>query len=159
MEEVYLALGTTIKQAGSKAAFRTVDFEANLAVAQAGLAAGARRIGLVSAMAADSRSSVFYNRVKGELEDALTNLSPETLVVARPSFLLGDRDALKQPTRYAEKAGIWLSRLFAPYIPANYQPVEAHSVALALLATVPVFQGRKVLLSGEIQQFGQNVKP
>lgn len=152
IDEVYLALGTTIKQAGSKAAFRAVDYDANLAVAQAGLTAGARRIGLVSAMAADSRSSVFYNRVKGELEDALAMLSTETLVIVRPSFLLGDRDALNQPTRYGEKIGILFSRLLAHIIPANYRPVQAHNVALALLSTVPVFHGKKVLLSGEIQR-------
>ena len=70
IDEVYLALGTTIKVAGSQAAFRAVDFDANLAVAQAARAAGARRCGLVSALGASARSAVFYSRVKGELEDA-----------------------------------------------------------------------------------------
>ena len=65
VDEVYLALGTTIKQAGSQAAFRAVDYEANLAVAKAALAAGARRAGLVSAMGADAGSRIFYSRVKG----------------------------------------------------------------------------------------------
>src|SRR5688572_1122936 len=63
VDEVYLALGTTIKVAGSQAAFRAVDLDANLAVARAAHAAGARRLGLVSAMGADSQSSLFYNRV------------------------------------------------------------------------------------------------
>jgi len=152
IDEIYLALGTTIKQAGSQEAFRAVDFDANLAVAQAGVTAGAQRIGLVSAMAANPRSSVFYNRVKGELEDALTKLSTKTLVIARPSFLLGDRDALNQPIRYGERIGIVLSRLLKHFIPADYRPVEARNVALALLSIVPVFKGKKVLLSGEIQR-------
>src|SRR4051812_17994062 len=65
MDEVYLALGTTIKVAGSQAAFRAVDYEANLAVARAALAAGAKRAGLVSAMGASARSGIFYNRTKG----------------------------------------------------------------------------------------------
>jgi uncharacterized protein YbjT (DUF2867 family) len=73
VEEVYLALGTTVKVAGSQAAFRAVDFDANLAVAGAALAAGARRCGLVSAMGANAKSSMFYNRVKGELEEALAS--------------------------------------------------------------------------------------
>src|SRR5690606_17391283 len=90
LDEAYLALGTTIKVAGSQEAFRAVDYEANLAVARAARAAGARRLGLVSAMGADARSSIFYNRVKGELEDALTALGFSTLVIARPSFLAGD---------------------------------------------------------------------
>ena len=71
LDEVYLALGTTIKVAGSQAAFRAIDFDANLAVARAAKAAGARRVGLVSAMGADARSRIFYSRVKGELEEAL----------------------------------------------------------------------------------------
>src|SRR5271156_2540161 len=86
VDEVYLALGTTIKVAGSQAAFRAVDFDANLAVARAALASGARRCGLVSAMGADAKSRVFYNRVKGELEEALAQLPFEGLVIARPSL-------------------------------------------------------------------------
>jgi uncharacterized protein YbjT (DUF2867 family) len=74
VDEVYLALGTTIKVAGSQAAFRAVDFDANLAVGRAALAAGARCCGLVSAMGANAKSGVFYNRVKGELEEALAQL-------------------------------------------------------------------------------------
>ena len=103
VDEVYLALGTTIKVAGSQAAFRAVDFDANLAVARAALAAGARRCGLVSAMGADAKSRVFYNRVKGELEEALAQLPFEGLVIARPSLLVGDRAALGQPERPLEK--------------------------------------------------------
>src|SRR4051812_9468462 len=66
VDEVYLALGTTIKVAGSQAAFRAVDFDANLAVAKAALAAGAKRAGLVSAMGASAKSGIFYSRTKGE---------------------------------------------------------------------------------------------
>lgn len=153
IDEVYLALGTTIKQAGSPSAFRAVDFDANFAVAQMALQAGARRFGLVSAMAANARSRVFYNRVKGELEEAMEALSLETLVIVRPSFLLGDREALNQPARRGEKVGIWLSERLKPLLPANYRPVEASRVARALLATVPVSRGMTVLMSGELQHF------
>lgn len=151
LDEVYLALGTTIKTAGSQAAFRAVDFDSNLAVARAALAAGARRAGLVSAMGADAKSRVFYNRVKGELEDALARLTFEGLVIARPSLLVGDREALGQPARTAEKAATAVSRLLGPLIPANYRPIAATDVARALLARVPLTEGRVVLLSGEMQ--------
>ena len=153
VDEAYLALGTTIRQAGSEAAFRAVDFDANLAVAKAALLAGAPRLGLVSSMGADARSRVFYSRVKGELEDALARLAPGTLVIARPSLLLGDRTALGQPSRAGEEIGNRIGRLVGHILPANYRPVEARRVARALLATVPVVSGRKVLLSGEIQRF------
>jgi len=151
IDEVYLALGTTIKVAGSQAAFRAVDFDANLAVARAAQAAGARRAGLVSAMGADSQSSIFYNRVKGETESALDHLRFAALVIARPSLLVGDRTALGQPERRGEKLGLQLGRWIGPLIPANYRPIRAHDVARALLRTVPVAHGTQVLLSGEMQ--------
>lgn len=151
IDEVYLALGTTIKVAGSQAAFRTVDFDANLAVARAALAAGARRLGVVSAMGADARSGIFYNRVKGELEEALSPLGFEALVIARPSLLTGDRELLGQPARAGEKLATCASALLRPFIPANYRPIAAVDVARALLMRVPVTQGREVLLSGAMQ--------
>lgn len=153
VDEAYLALGTTIRQAGSQAAFRAVDFEANLAVAKAALAAGAKRIGLVSANGASVNSSIFYSRIKGELEDALTSLAPETLVIARPSYLLGDRDSLQQAVRNGEKVGIWLSNLLGPLLPAHYRPVEAQRVANGLLAKLPSSQGKVILMSGDLQHF------
>lgn len=155
LDEVYLALGTTIKTAGSQAAFRAVDFDANLAVARAALAAGARRAGLVSAMGADPRSRIFYSRVKGELEEALAALGFEALVIARPSILAGDREALGQPARTGEKVGLSLSRLLGPLIPANYRAINASDVARALLARVPLAHGREVLLSGAMQAGGR----
>ena len=152
VDEVYLALGTTIKVAGSRPAFRAVDYEANLAVAKAAHAAGARRLGLVSAMGADARSSVFYNRVKGELEDALATLGYEGLVIARPSFLHGDRTSLGQPVRSGEALALRISTWLRPVIPANYRSIRAGDVAAALLQAVPAAQGRRVLLSGDMRR-------
>jgi uncharacterized protein YbjT (DUF2867 family) len=149
-DEVYLALGTTIKVAGSQQAFRAVDFEANLAVARAALAAGVRRAGLVSAMGANARSSVFYNRVKGELEDALAALGFDALVIARPSLLIGDRTALGQPVRPGERQGERLARWLGPLVPRNVRPIPAARVARALLGAVPQAQGLERLLSGEM---------
>ncbi|MBQ0945289.1 NAD(P)H-binding protein [Ideonella sp. 4Y16] len=151
-DEVYLALGTTIKVAGSQAAFRAVDFDANLAVARAALAAGARRAGLVSAMGADARSAVFYSRVKGELEDTLAALPFDGLLIARPSMLEGDRAALGQPERPGERWASALGRWLGPLVPANYRPIPAAAVAAALRAGVPTVQGRQVLLSGALRR-------
>jgi uncharacterized protein YbjT (DUF2867 family) len=151
-DEVYLALGTTIKVAGSQAAFRAVDHDANLAVAVAALAAGAKRAGLVSAMGADSNSKVFYSRVKGEVENALAQMPFDGLVIARPSLLVGDREALGQPTRRGEEWGFALGKALGFLIPANYKPIEAAAVARALLSAVPSVKGKKVLLSGEMQR-------
>lgn len=150
-DEVYLALGTTIKVAGSQDAFRTVDYDANLAVARAALAAGARKVGLVSAMGADANSKVFYSRVKGELEDALAHMPFEGLVIARPSLLVGNREALGQPSRRGEILGFALSKAIGLLIPSNYKPIEAASVATALLSAVPSATGKRILLSGSMQ--------
>jgi uncharacterized protein YbjT (DUF2867 family) len=151
VDEIYLALGTTIKVAGSQSAFRAVDFDANLAVARAARAAGATRLGLVSAMGADVRSAIFYNRVKGELETALGHLGYDTLVIARPSFLAGDREALGQPVRGGEKLALRVSQWLRPVIPANLRSIAAKDVAAALLREVPRASGQKVMLSGAMQ--------
>ena len=153
-DELYLALGTTIKVAGSQAAFRALDYDANLNVAKAALAAGVKKVGLVSAMGADARSRIFYNRVKGELEDALTQLPFEGLVIARPSLLVGDREVLGQPKRTGEVFGEAISRVLGFLIPANYKPIPASAVAQALLAAVPDAKARTVMLSGAIRRDG-----
>jgi uncharacterized protein YbjT (DUF2867 family) len=108
-------------------------------------------VGLVSAMGADVNSRIFYSRVKGELEHALARMPFEGLVIARPSMLLGNRQALGQRVRSGE---VWATRLqmvLGWLIPANYQPIEATAVARALLRAVPSAQGRTVLPSGAMQ--------
>jgi uncharacterized protein YbjT (DUF2867 family) len=135
-DDVYIALGTTIKVAGSEAAFRRVDHDYVVEVARAGRAAGATRLGVVSALGADPKSSVFYNRVKGEMQEAVTQLGYASVVIAQPSLLIGDREALRQPTRTGE---IWAQRLLGPVaslIPARFRPVRAGDVAAALLSAV-----------------------
>ncbi len=151
--EVYLVLGTTIKVAGSEQAFRSVDHDANLAVARAARAAGATRAGLVSAMGADAGSSLFYNRVKGETEDALRAMGFATLVIARPSFLAGDRASLGQPVRSGEGLALSISQWLKPLIPANYRSIDVRKVAAALLRGVPAgATGTQVMLSGQMQR-------
>jgi uncharacterized protein YbjT (DUF2867 family) len=153
VDDVFIALGTTIKVAGSAAAFRAVDFDAVVAVARAARTAGATRLGVISAMGASSTSRVFYNRVKGEMEDAVATLGFEAIVVARPSLLAGDRDALNQPGRAVEKISLFAIRLFKPLVPANYRPVEADDVAEALVDAVQAAsQGQRVMLSSELQK-------
>lgn len=135
-DDVFIALGTTIKVAGSEAAFRRVDYDYVLAVARAGRASGAKRLGIVSALGANAKSRVFYNRVKGELQEAVGTLGYESVVIAQPSLLLGDREALGQPTRGGE---VWARRLLGPVsnlIPASFRPVQARAVAAALCSAV-----------------------
>ena len=154
VDEAYLALGTTIKVAGSRQAFRAVDLDANLAVAEAATAAGAQRLALVSAASADANSPVFYNRVKGELEAALKAMTLRALVIAQPSLLLGDRKALNQPPRFGEGFAAPLMKWVSPILPRQYRPVHGESVALALVRTLPAAQGLVVLSSDELGRLG-----
>lgn len=156
-DELYLALGTTIKVAGSQAAFRALDHDANLAVALAALAAGVKKVGLVSAMGADPRSKIFYNRVKGELEDALAKMPFEGIVIARPSLLVGNREVLGQEKRSGEALGLAIAQVLGFLIPANLQPIQASSVAQALLAAVPTATALTVLLSGAMRR--ERIRP
>ena len=152
VDDVFIALGTTIKVAGSQAAFRAVDHDAVLALARQARAAGATRLAVVSAMGADAHSRVFYNRVKGETEDALRQLGYETLVIARPSLLVGDRAALAQPTRLGERIGQLGMALLAPLIPFNYRAIAASRVAAAMVRSIAAGKpGAQVLLSGAMQ--------
>ncbi len=152
LSEVYICLGTTIKVAGSQEAFRAVDFDAFLAVARAGTARGATKLGVISAMGASSASRVFYNRVKGEMEDAVSKLGYQSVTVVRPSFLAGDREALQQNVRPGEKIALVAMSLFNSLIPSNYKAVQAGDVAAALLRQVRKgVAGQTVLLSGQLQ--------
>lgn len=152
VDEVYIALGTTLRVAGSQQAFRAIDFDAVVAVARGARAAGATRLGVVSAMGASARSAVFYNRVKGEMEDALAGLGYATLVIARPSFLVGDRATLGQPARTGESIALAVSGWLKPLIPRHLRAVRAEQVAAALLSQMKAGRpGVHVILSGEMQ--------
>jgi uncharacterized protein YbjT (DUF2867 family) len=152
---VLISLGSTMAQAGSEAAFRAVDFEAVLHIAQAARKAGASRCAVVSALGADAKSKVFYNRVKGEMEQALMALQFERLVIARPSLLRGARAALGQTDRPGERWALALTRPLQPLIPLRWRPIEATVVARALcLALRQAGPAVQVIESSDLQQMG-----
>lgn len=152
VDDVFIALGTTIKVAGSQQAFRAVDFDAVVALATSARTAGAKRVGIVSAMGANAKSAVFYSRVKGEMEDAVSQLGYDSTVFARPSVLAGDREALDQPNRRGEKIALVATALLKPLVPRNYRVIAAADVATALVSAVKAGKpGRQVLLSGDMQ--------
>lgn len=153
VDEVLIALGTTIRVAGSQAAFRAVDFDAVLAVARAGRDAGAQVLGVVSALGADPQSRVFYNRVKGEMEAAVAGLGYRSVTIAQPSLIVGDRAALGQPQRPAEGLGLRLLRPVAGLIPRAWRPIAAEHVAQALREAVRQgADGVRRLSSGDMQR-------
>ena len=152
IDDLYIALGTTIKVAGSKEAFRALDHDAVLAVARFGRTRGATALGVVSAMGADPRSGVFYNRVKGETERDLEQLGYALLVIARPSVLTGDRSTLGQPARAGENLALAAMRWLTHLTPANYRPIAAGKVARALVTRLARGgAGKQLVLSGAMQ--------
>ena len=135
-DDVYITLGSTIAVAGSQEAFRAVDYDAVMATARAARASGATRCGVVTAMGANANSRIFYNRVKGEVERDLQTLGFSTLVIARPSLLMGERAALQQAPRRAESLSIQLFKWLNPIIPAPYRARPGADVAAALVHAV-----------------------
>ncbi|MCF8156649.1 MAG: NAD(P)H-binding protein, partial [Rhodoferax sp.] len=133
VDDCFIALGTTIKAAGGKDAFRAIDLKAVEAVALAARASGATKLGVVSAMGANSQSSVFYNRVKGEMEVSLARMGFKSLVIARPSLIDGDRAALGQLERASEGIGLFLARGLRPLLPTNYRSIKASDISHALI--------------------------
>jgi len=148
VDDVYITLGTTIAAAGSQSAFRAVDYDAVLATARAALAAGASRCGVVTAMGANPHSHIFYNRIKGEVERDLQGLGFTTLVIARPSLMLGERQALQQAARPAESLSIQIFKWLDPIIPANYRARPGADIARALVHAVQSRSPGLHLLSG-----------
>lgn len=123
------ALGTTMRAAGSEAAFRAVDLDIVTAFARAAKDGGARRIVTVSSVGADSRSRNFYLALKGDMEHALTDLGFDRLDVLRPGLLRGQRGAER---RLAERIGIKLSPLVDGLLRgplARYASIDARIVA------------------------------
>lgn len=126
VDQIICALGTTLKQAGSKEAFRRVDLDYPMRIARLGLASGARHFLLVSALGANIDSRVFYNQVKGVLEEALRSMSYRSVTIVRPSLLLGKRKEF----RLLERIGM----VVGEFVPGRYRPVRARDVAGALVA-------------------------
>ena len=144
VDQVFCALGTTIRQAGSQAAFRRVDFEYPLTIARLGHRQGARHFLLVSALGANSESRIFYNRVKGELEDALRSLRYRAVTIARPSLLLGKRDEF----RLIERIG----SVIGEFVPGRFRPVQGEAVARSLVTAARIdAPGLHIIESEEIR--------
>jgi uncharacterized protein YbjT (DUF2867 family) len=155
-DDLYCALGTTIKVAGSKEAFRAVDFDAVIDTARAAQAAGVKRVATVSSMGASANSPVFYNRVKADTEAALREMGFERLVIARPSLLVGPRETLGQASRPGEALMVKVFTPLAGLLPASIRPIDAQVVARAMcVALHQSGDAVQVIESGALRQLGR----
>lgn len=133
--DLFCAIGTTMKKAGSREAFRRVDCAIPLEIARLAAASGLRRVALVSSIGADPRSGSFYLRTKGELEEALGALALDALHVLRPSLLLGQRS---EP-RPAEAVGAAVARAMKGLLVGGlrkWRPIDAETVGRAMVGAM-----------------------
>ncbi|PWJ58342.1 uncharacterized protein YbjT (DUF2867 family) [Dyadobacter jejuensis] len=152
-QDVFCCLGTTIKKAGSKPAFKRVDLEYPLQIARLSKANGARKFLIVTAMGADIGSSIFYNQVKGEVERKLADLNFDSLHILRPSLLLGDREE----KRIGEQISTVFARMLNPFLFGplrKYRAIDSDRVAAALFAFAKQEdKGKYIHLSDELMKY------
>ncbi|WP_106534075.1 oxidoreductase [Planomicrobium soli] len=155
VHDVYCCLGTTIKKAGSQEAFKKVDYEYPVRLANMASVHGVQNFLIVSALGADAESKVFYSKTKGELEEQLKKLELPALHIFRPSLLLGNR----QEFRLGEKTAIALSPIFSLFLTGplqKYKPVSARSVANAMYTIAQINQtGIYTYPSDQIKKINQ----
>ena len=149
-DDVFCCLGTTIAKAGSKEKFRQVDFYFPYLLAKTTHATGAKQYLIVTALGANKSSSIFYNEVKGEVEEAVSAVGFDAVHIFRPSLLLGHRHE-KRP---GEDTAKLFYRIFGFLIPQKYKGISSLKVASAMLYfATQNKKGTFIHESGELQQF------
>lgn len=128
-DDVFCCLGTTMKQAGSPEAFRKVDFEYPLEIAKIAKGLGAKQFLIITALGASKKSSFYYNKVKGEVEEAIGNQGFESYHIFRPSFLQGKRIE----SRAGEEATKVFFSIFGFLVPKKFKAIDSNKVARAML--------------------------
>jgi uncharacterized protein YbjT (DUF2867 family) len=150
-KHVFCCLGTTMKKAGSRQAFRKVDFEYQRELAQIMFSKNAEKFLLVSAIGASKNSIFFYNRVKGEVEDAIRHLGFPALFIFRPSLLLGDRKEERIGEDMAKKIYRYIDWTFlGPFkkykgIPAETVAVSMHEMAKSDLMGTVILESDQIM--------------
>ena len=146
-DDVFCCLGTTMRQAGSRKAFHHVDFDYPVALAGAAARSGAKRLLVVSALGANKRSRVFYNRVKGEMEEAVRIAAVPKTTIFRPSLLAGPR----AESRLGERIGLALGALLGPLL-GKYRPIHAEDVAAAMIRAAELDLPSDVIESAQMRK-------
>lgn len=142
----FCCLGTTIKKAGSREAFRAVDFDLVVRMAKAARDSGVTSFAVISSIGADKNSRVFYNQVKGEMEAALIEVNFPSLIILRPSLLSGDRNEF----RLGERMAMPVMNI----LPDKWRTVQASTVAKAMVKSVlQASEKVNILESADIQKF------
>ena len=153
------ALGTTIKIAKTKAAFRKVDFDYVVHFAKLAESVNAKKLIIVSALGANADSKVYYNKIKGEMEDCISNLKIPTIEFFQPSLLLGDRSE-SRPLEFFAKSISPLSNLILAGPLKKYRTISSCDVARAIAFQALKFEksGVAKFESDQIQKIADQLK-
>lgn len=155
-EDICCCLGSTIRKAGSQQAFKKVDYELVVSIAKLMKRQGAEQFIVISALGANRNSKFFYNRVKGEMEQAVEALDYPCLHIIRPSLLLGSREEFRLGEKIGGSAALILNPLLRGPL-KKYRPIHAESVAQVMVkaAYEMPLRGVHVYESDMIQAFEQ----
>ncbi|MBI9068113.1 MAG: oxidoreductase [Salinivirgaceae bacterium] len=140
---LFSAFGTTIKKAGSKELQYKIDYSYQYQMAAIAKNNGVKSFVLVSSGGANSKSKIFYSRIKGELDCSVSKLGFENLAIIKPSILVGERKEFRFGERMAIKLGIFISKL--PGV-KKYRPIRAEDVAMAM---IKAFKSNKKYIEAE----------
>jgi len=152
-DTAFTCLGTTIKKAKTKENFYKVDYHYNLKFAEACKINGVERFILMSALGANSRSSVFYSRVKGELENAVINLNFKSLTIIRPSVLEGNRIEYRRGEIFLRKVMKIINPLLIGKL-RRYRSVRIEQIVNAMIEAATLdHSGIRIIENEEILGF------
>ncbi len=150
IDDVFCCLGTTIKKAKTKEAFKKVDVDYPLELARLVEKKAISRFLIVSSMGADPNSKVFYSRTKGLLEEKLISMNLNSLCIFRPSLLLGKRKEMRLGEKIGAMVAKGISFVFIGGL-KKYKPIDASDVAVGMFKAAQKEEaGVKIYLSNQI---------
>ena len=143
-DDLFICLGTTIKKAGSVSAMEEIDRDLPINIASIASGNSVEKIAVVSSVGANPDSSNYYLRIKGEMESGLMKLKFRTLIILRPSMLLGERNE----RRTGEEIGKTVMKILGIFLIgrlSKYKGIEAKKVAIAMVRAINEKTGTEIL--------------
>jgi uncharacterized protein YbjT (DUF2867 family) len=149
-DEVYCCIGTTAKKTPNKELYKDIDFGIPTKAAQLSKSNNIKTFIVVSALGANSKSSVFYNKTKGEMEDEVLKQQIPNTYILRPSIIAGNRNE----GRILEKIGLYIFKLFNPLLQGKfkkYRAIKAESIAQAMINLANSTEPTQIISSDKIE--------
>jgi uncharacterized protein YbjT (DUF2867 family) len=153
--DLFCCLGTTMKKAGSREAFRETDYQLVVNIAEAAKENGIQNVLVISSVGANAKSRNFYLRTKGEMEEKLQTISFQKLIILRPSLLLGKRNEFRLLEEIGKIVILMFSFLFIGRL-RKYRPNKASSVARVMIKLANVTTSKTIIEPNDINLFSNN---